>query len=435
MTATQELLSFLEKSPTPFHAVKTMKEMLLQAGYTQLSERDPWNLTAGARYFVVRNDSSIVAFINGIKDPVVTGLRIIGAHTDSPCLKVKPRAEVKQKGFFQLGVEVYGGALLATWFDRDLSLAGRVTFQQSDGSLSSRLINFKNPIATVASVAIHLDRTQNESRNINRQKDIPPVLAQLQIDQKPDFNALLAEQLEKEYQGLSVGRVLDHELYFYDTQPAALVGLNQEFIAGARLDNLLSCFIGLKTLLSCDGQQSVVLVCNDHEEVGSGSAAGARGTLLKQILSRWAGSHEQYCRMIDSSMLISADNAHALHPNYSAFHEPEHGPQLNQGPVIKVNANQSYASNSVTQAIFRHACLQAGIQVQDFVTRTDLGCGSTIGPLTAMELGIRTLDVGMPTLGMHSIRELSGSSDVETGILALKAFCDLLDVARAGETE
>ena len=423
------LIDFLSASPTPFHAVATMRKRLEQAGFVSLKEQDDWQLAPGGRYFVIRNDSSIVAFINGVANPLAAGVRIVGAHTDSPCLKVKPNPEIHERGYFQLGVEVYGGVLLPTWFDRDLSLAGRVTFRTKAGALNSKLINFKSAIATVASLAIHLDRTQNDSRSINKQTDLAPILGQVAGDTKQDFKAILAAQLVVEHPDCGVDAVLDYELSFYDTQPAAVIGLDKSFLTGARLDNLLSCYVGLEALLLADGSQNAVLICTDHEEVGSASAVGANGPLLEQVLQRWVGSYAHYCRMAQNSMLVSVDNAHAIHPNFQAVHEPNHWPMLNQGPVIKINANQRYASNSVTQAIFRQVCLDSDVAVQNFVTRTDLGCGSTIGPVTATETGIRTVDVGMPTFGMHSIRETAGIADAETLKRALVTFFQLADVA------
>jgi aspartyl aminopeptidase len=423
------LIAFLAESPTPFHAVDAMRQRLEAAGFSALREKDVWQLEKGGRYFVVRNESSIVAFINGAQSPVEAGVRIVGAHTDSPCLKVKPQPEMHERDYFQLGVEVYGGVLLPTWFDRDLSLAGRVTYRKTDGTLSSKLVNFKRPIATVASLAIHLDRTQNDGRKINKQTDIAPLLGQVVGEETKDFRDILATQLRSEHPDCQVDAILDYEMSFYDTQPAAVVGLEGDFLVGARLDNLLSCYIGLEALLQSDGSQSAVLICTDHEEVGSRSTAGANGPLLEQVLQRWVGSYDNYCRLAQHSMLVSADNAHGIHPNFQSVHEPNHWPLLNKGPVIKINANQRYASNSVTQAIFRHACHISDVPVQSFVTRTDLGCGSTIGPVTATETGIRTVDIGLPTFGMHSIRETAGTRDAELLVRALVTFFALNDVS------
>lgn len=404
------LLAFLAEATTPFHAVKALTERLQAAGFEGLSEADNWQLTVGGRYYVTRNDSSLIAFIFGAADLPEQGIRMVGAHTDSPCLKVKPNPEKVRQGYFQLGVEVYGGALLNPWFDRDLSLAGRVTYRNQAGQLQSALLDCRRPLATIPNLAIHLDRDANNNRTVNPQLHLPPVLLQVGASEMPDFRDMLATELAA--QGVAdVESVLDYELSFYDIQPPALIGWQGEFIAGGRLDNLLSCYIGLQALLAAGGSQSALLVCNDHEEVGSASACGAQGPMLENLLCRWLPDQQQRLRCIDRSMMISADNAHAIHPNYADRHEENHGPLINRGPVIKVNANQRYATNSETSAVFRNLCEQARVPVQTFVTRTDLGCGSTIGPITASGIGVKTLDVGVPTFAMHSCRELAGVDD------------------------
>ena len=419
-TPSQGLLDFLKRSPSPFHATQSMAEALQAAGYQALDERETWQLQPQGRYYVTRNDSSIIAIKLGQHDPVQHGIRMVGAHTDSPCLKVKPQPELARHGYWQLGVEVYGGVLLSPWFDRDLSLAGRVTFKHNE-QLQSRLIDFKHAIASIPSLAIHLNREANSGWAINAQTELPPVLAQLQGETKQDFRTLLADQLQREH-AISDACVLDYELCFYDSQPAALIGLNQDFIASARLDNLLSCYSGLQALLNSDDQHSQVLVCTDHEEVGSNSACGADGPFLEQVLRRVLNSEEDFVRCIQHSLLISADNAHGIHPNYADKHDANHGPLLNHGPVIKVNANQRYATTSETSSFFKLLCQQADIPVQSFVTRSDLGCGSTIGPITASQLGVQTIDIGVPTFAMHSIRELAGSKDLGYLVSALQAF-------------
>lgn len=419
-TPSQGLLDFLKRSPSPFHATQSMAEALQDAGYQALDERETWQLKPQGRYYITRNDSSIIAIKRGQHDPVQHGIRMVGAHTDSPCLKVKPQPELARHGYWQLGVEVYGGVLLSPWFDRDLSLAGRVTFKHS-GQLQSRLINFQQAIASIPSLAIHLNREANSGWAINAQTELPPILAQLQGETKKDFRALLAEQLQREH-AISAADVLDYELCFYDSQPAALVGLNQDFIASARLDNLLSCYAGLQGLLNSNDQHTQVLVCTDHEEVGSNSACGADGPFLEQVLRRMLNTEEDFVRCIQHSLLISADNAHGIHPNYADKHDANHGPLLNHGPVIKVNANQRYATSSETSSFFKLLCQQAEIPVQSFVTRSDLGCGSTIGPITASQLGVQTIDIGVPTFAMHSIRELAGSKDLSYLVRALQAF-------------
>jgi aspartyl aminopeptidase len=416
----QGLIDFLKASPTPFHATSSLAQRLEAAGFVHLNERDSWHTEAGGRYFVTRNDSSIVAFKLGMRSPLEGGMRLVGAHTDSPCLRVKPQPELQRQGFFQLGVEVYGGALLSPWFDRDLSLAGRVTYRR-DGKVESQLIDFQCPIAVIPNLAIHLNRDANQGWAINAQKELPPILAQLAGSDAADFRALITDQLAREHD-FSADAVLDCELSFYDTQSAAVIGLNGDFIAGARLDNLLSCYAGLQALLAAPDEESCVLICTDHEEVGSSSTCGADGPMLEQVLQRVLPGGDSFVRTMQRSLLVSADNAHAVHPNYPDKHDENHGPKLNAGPVIKINSNQRYATTSETAGFFRHLCLENEVPVQSFVTRSDMGCGSTIGPITASKVGVRTVDIGLPTFAMHSIRELAGSHDLAHLVKVLTAF-------------
>ncbi|MFA7552964.1 MAG: M18 family aminopeptidase [Spongiibacteraceae bacterium] len=425
-----DLLAFLNASPTPFHAVEQMATRLSAAGFEPLAEADAWNLQEGGRYYVIRNGSSIIAFNLGGDAPLDSGFRMVGAHTDSPCLKVKPTPELYNKGYLQLGVEVYGGALLNPWFDRDLSLAGRVNFKKTGSDrVYSALVDYCQPIASIPSLAIHLDREANSQHSVNAQKDLPPILMQAE-EGIADFRALLLKQLCQQYPDCQAEQVLDYELCFYDTQPAAVIGLQQQFIASARLDNLLSCYIGLQALIN-SSEQNTLLVCNDHEEVGSQSATGAQGPMLKSVLLRLLGSESDFSRVMDRSMMISADNAHGVHPNFIDRHDGNHGPLLNKGPVIKSNANQRYATNSDTSSLFRQWCEQVNEPVQSFVVRSDMACGSTIGPITASELGVKTLDVGVPTFAMHSIREMAGSRDGYSLYIILCAFYAAADVAVA----
>ena len=420
----QGLLAFLKASPTPFHAVKSMAETLISNGFVRLYEKDEWHLQSAGRYFVTRNDSSIIAFQYGQGEPISSGVRMLGAHTDSPCLKVKPQPDINKLGFHQLGMEKYGGMLLNPWFDRDLSMAGRVTYVNDSAEVCSTLVDFQRAVASVPSLAIHLDRKANENRSVNVQTDMPVLLGLLgESGEATDFRELLREQLIQ--QGDKVKQVLDFEIYCYDTQAPALIGLREEFIASARLDNLLSCYVGLQALLDSDGKLPALLICTDHEEVGSGSVAGAQGTFLNAVLQRFCNNRIQLSQIAAQSMMISVDNAHGLHPNFADRHDNNHGPKINRGPVIKINASQRYASNSETSAVFRHLCQQQGIPVQSFVVRSDMGCGSTIGPIAATETGVRTLDIGVPSFAMHSIREMAGADDPHYLYSALKAFCEL----------
>lgn len=416
------LQTFLDASPTPFHATSNLADRLTDVGFTRINESDAWQLKAGDGYFLVRNGSSILAWRQ--VDDFSGGFRMVGAHTDSPCLKVKPAPELQSKGYLQLGVEVYGGVLLNPWFDRDLSLAGRVTFLDSSDQMQSELIDFKEPIASIPSLAIHLDREVNQGRSINAQLHLPVVLGH--AEEKLVFRDLLKTKMAA--WGIDVSEVLDYELCFYDTQGAALIGLEKQFIASARLDNLLSCYIGLDALINSAPGQAQMLLCTDHEEVGSQSACGAQGPMLAQWLERLLSDPETRNRALARSMLISVDNAHAVHPNYADKHDDNHGPVLNKGPVIKLNANQRYATNSETSGRFKAFAKQARVSVQAFIVRSDMACGSTIGPITAAEVGVKTVDIGVPQFAMHSIRELAGVADAVNLSKILQAFYEAKEV-------
>lgn len=411
------LLRFLSASPTPFHAVAELSSILGDAGFRRLDEGDTWSLTPGTRYLVTRNDSSLIAFRLGHRPLEENGIRLVGAHTDSPCLKVKPRPENLQQGYLKLGVEVYGGALLNPWFDRDLSLAGRITYRTQDNRIRSRIVDLREPVAVIPSLAIHLDREANSSRSINAQTDIPAVILQTE-ETSSSFTALVKEKLDAE----DVEEILNYELSLYSVEPPRVLGWRNEFIASARLDNLLSCFVGAQSLIEASDEVTSLLVCNDHEEVGSSSAAGAHGTFLTSLLQRLCVTPEALARTVSRSLAISVDNSHGIHPNYPDKHDARHGPILNRGPVIKVNSNQRYATNSETAAFFKQICTEAEVPCQVFVNRTDMSCGSTIGPITATATGIRTLDIGIPQFAMHSIRELCGSRDPHLTYRALRHF-------------
>lgn len=422
MDINQKLIEFLSLATSPFHAVQAMVARFEMAGFQLLREDEQWSLQAGQRYYLTRNGSSIVAFAYGSELGPEQGLRMAGAHTDSPCLKVKPQPEIHRKGYFQLGVEVYGGALLNPWYDRDLSLSGRVSYRDDKGLLRNGLIDFRKAIATVPSLAIHLDREANDKRSINAQTDIPPIISIVTDEDKIDFRSILLKQLLAEHPTCSAQQILDYDLGFYDIQPPAIIGLNDDFISSARLDNLLSCFVGMEALIDSGTEVSSLLVCNDHEEVGSQSAAGAQGPMLKSVIERLTDSVQDRVRLTDRSLMISIDNAHGVHPNYVQKHDENHGPVLNGGPVIKVNANQRYASNSETMSLLRMLCERESVPVQSFVVRSDMSCGSTIGPMTSAELGVKTLDIGLPSFAMHSIRELAGAEDPAYLYKVIRAF-------------
>jgi aspartyl aminopeptidase len=418
------LKKFLGASPTPYHATENLVGLFKSQGFTALDERDEWQLESGKSYYVTRSDASIIAFTLGEKPLHEAGFRLVGTHTDSPCLKVKPQPELLAKNCFQLGVEVYGGALLNPWFDRDLSIAGKVTGELTNGELVSRLIDFKRPVAVIPSLAIHLNREANTNKSVNAQKEMNALLSL--SESKLSFRELLAKQFASQYPELQLKEIYDFNLSFYDVQEPACIGLEEEFLASARLDNLLSTFIAADSLLASNGSQTAILICNDHEEVGSRSDSGAQGTMLRDLLARIEPGAAQRHRAVCSSMMLSVDNAHAVHPNYAEKHDASHGPLLNSGPVLKFDADQSYATSSDTAAILRWLAAQdEKIPLQSFVTRADMRCGSTIGPITSASLGLKTADLGVPQLAMHSIRELAGTRDVIYLFNLLQRFYDL----------
>ena len=420
MTQVDELLTFLREAVTPFHAVQAMSRRLADAGFEAVESFDPDTMVPGRGYFMTRQGSSLIALRAGQGEPA-QGLRLVGAHTDSPNLSVKPNPVVGRGGCVQLGVDVYGGALLNPWFDRDLALAGRVTVLNAQGQLESVLFDSGAAVAVVPSLAIHLDREANKQRSINPQKDVVP-LVMLGHPDTLDFKVWLAKQLVEQDSSREGLRVMDFELSLYDTQSPGLVGMDQSFIASARLDNLLSCYAGLAALIEETDADWSMLVATDHEEVGSASTVGAQGPMLMDALMALTPAPQGNQSLRNQSWMLSVDNAHAVHPNYADKHDDQHSPHLGGGPVIKINRNQRYATDSEGAARLRLLAERAEVDVQAFVMRADLACGSTIGPITATETGIPTTDLGVPTLAMHSIRELACVQDIPQLIALLQAF-------------
>lgn len=415
----QSLLNFLQTSATPFHASINVQKILKKNNFVQLQESELWQTLDQGLYFVTRNDSSLIAFRwNGDGSGKMS---IAGAHLDSPCLKLKPKPVLEKNSCLQVGVEVYGGALLAPWFDRELSLAGRVCCLHDDEQLTTALIDFARPIGIIPSLAIHLDRDANKGHEMNKQTELVPIIG-LAEGFSDGFYANLHQQLANEHPELTDAAIVDHELFFYDATPPRLIGLENELLTGGRLDNLLSCYACVQGLISADSTDNGIIVLNDHEEVGSMSSGGAQGSFLQDVLARLYEKPEQRQQMASRAFFISADNAHAVHPNYAEKHDPQHVPILGGGLVIKFNANQRYATNANTAARFRLLCNRAKIPVQEFVMRSDMACGSTIGPLTSAATGIDTVDVGIPSLAMHSIRETTASSDCFALYEVLKMF-------------
>lgn len=408
-----DLITFLDGSPSPWHAVGSTVERL--SGFVEVDERADWASIPAAGYVV--RDGAIIAWRLPADPAPTCGFRVAGAHTDSPCLRVKPNPDRSTLGWKQLGVEVYGGILNNTWLDRDLGIAGRVV--DLNGNVS--LVDVRDPVARVPQLAVHLDRGVNDTGlKLDRQEHLSPVWA-------------IGPTHDGDFSGWIGGRAgLDAppawwELCLYDVQGAALIGADQSMLASGRLDNLLSCWAATQALLAAEPTDHIaVVVFNDHEEVGSASTTGAQGPFLGVVLERLVaslgGERADYHRALAASACVSADNAHAVHPNYLDRHDPAHQPMINAGPALKVNANQRYATNAETAAMFQRACEDAGVPWQVFVSRNNMPCGSTIGPITATQLGIDTVDVGVPQLSMHSAREVCGSEDPTHLARALASF-------------
>lgn len=425
--ATRALLAYIDASPTPFHAVSEAARRLEERGFRRLREEEAWKLAPGAKHYVTRNGSSLVAFVVGAGDPASHGFRLVGAHTDSPNLRLKPNAEHTREGYRQLGVEVYGGVLLHTWLDRDLSLAGRVVVADRPEPV---LFKCDRPIARVPNLAIHLNREVNEKGFVvNKQKELPPIvglsptLSPAGGDGKDQgwLRAFLAQQA-----GVAADSILAWDVMLHDVVPSCVGGLDQETIHAPRLDNLGSTHAALEALrqqadASCPFTRAIALY--DNEEVGSESAEGAGSPFLAATLERivvaTGGGREEVHRAMARSLFVSADMAHAVHPAFSDRHEPQHLPRLNAGPVVKINSNLRYATNAATQGAFERLCREADVTPQRFVARTDMPCGTTIGPITAARLGIPVVDVGNPMLSMHSIRELAGTRDHDAMVRVL----------------
>ncbi len=409
----QDLLRFIDASPSPWHAVNNVEQRLLAQGFTQLHEAQAWRLKAGSSYYVVRGGASIIAFTLGKQALTDTGLRMVGAHTDSPSLRLKPQAAFSNNGLVRIGVEVYGGPILATFTDRDLSIAGRVTVRTETG-FETRLIKFDEALMRLPNLAIHMNREVNDKGLVlNKQTELPLIFGMGEdgIETDRQFISHIANSLQ-----VKVEDILTWELNVFDTQKGTFWGANQEFIANSQLDNLASCHAAVTALLATESPGSTCLCALfDHEEVGSESTTGASGSFLADVINRIAAStnlsEEARLRMLAQSFFISADMAHAYHPNHPNAYEPCHHVLVNKGPVIKTNANQRYSTNADTAARFITLCERAKVPYQQYAHRTDLGCGSTIGPIIAASLGVASVDVGSPMWAMHSIRESAGVLD------------------------
>jgi len=440
MASAAGLIDFIHSSPTPFHLVETAGAMLRDAGFTQLDERESWPglVAAGGKYFYSRNKSTIVAFTVGSNYVPGGEFKVIGAHTDSPVLKLKPITKRSAHGYIQIGVECYGGGLWHTWFDRDLTLAGCVIVENEKGGFDRRLIHIQKPLLRVPTLCIHLQSAEERKAfGPNKETHQTPILGLVEANlntedstddrHSPVLMKLLAQEL-----GCEPANIRDLELTLADTQKGAVWGAAGEMLSSPRLDNQSHCYTGLMALLqhSRDGLQAdagvSVVICFDHEEIGSESAQGAGSPVMSEAVSRVLGcfdtSDEMLRVTVRKSFLISADVAHAIHPNYPDKHEKNHQPVLNKGTVIKTNQNQRYATNAETGFLLRELARRAEVPVQEFVVRNDCPCGSTIGPIVSGKVGIRTVDLGIPSLSMHSIRETMGCEDVVTNTKLFSTF-------------
>jgi aspartyl aminopeptidase len=416
------MLAFIDASPSPFHACATAAERLEEAGFTALDETASWPTEPGRRY--VRRGGSLVAWATGAGAAPSTPFRMVGAHTDSPNLRVKPHPDTGRAGYRQLAVEVYGGALLNSWLDRDLGLSGRVVVRTPTGP-EARLLLVQRPAFRVPQLAIHLDREiTTKGLLLNAQQHLSPLWGMGEVS-PGTFAAFVAETV-----GADPGDLLGWDLMLHDVAPATRAGLHDELVSAGRLDNLCSSWAGLEALIAtgdpAPGAPIPLLVLFDHEEVGSTSDRGAASTLVPAIVERivlgQGGGRAELLQALAGSVCLSADMAHATHPNYADRHEPGHQIAINAGPVLKVNSNVRYASDAASTAALVLACEQAGVPLQRYAHRTDLPCGSTIGPITAAVLGVPTVDVGAPQLAMHSCRELCGAEDPPRYAAAMAAF-------------
>ena len=414
MADVDDLIAYLDGSPSPWHAVASTVERLGE--YVELDESAAWDDVPNRGYTV--RDGAIIAWSAPSDAEPSAGLRIAGAHTDSPCLRVKPNPDAGAVGWKQLAVEVYGGILNNTWLDRDLGIAGRLITASGD----QVLVDVRSPVARVPQLAVHLDRGVNDGLTLDTQQHLSPVWG-VGSQRSGEFAEWIAAEA-----GIDEPAAW-WDLCLFDTLGAAVIGADRSMLTSARLDNQLSCWAATHALAAATPQQHIaMIVLNDHEEVGSASATGAQGpfldTVVQRLVAARGGSPDDLHRALATSACVSADNAHAVHPNYPERHEPGHRPAINAGPAIKVNSNQRYATSAATAAMFEAACTAAGVPWQVFVSRNNMPCGSTIGPITATRLGVDTVDVGVPQLSMHSARELCGVDDPGYLAAALTAFFD-----------
>lgn len=406
---TEKLLDFIEKSPTAFQAVDEMQKRLTENGFEVLSEKEYWKLVPGGKYLVTRNNSALIAFCIPEKESRV--FHIMASHSDSPSFKIKENPEIKvDNSYVKLNVEKYGGMLMAPWFDRPLSVAGRVVIRRNDG-LEEKLVDIKRDLVMIPNLAIHMNREANNGVSYNPQKDLQPLFAAGNTDRT--LLEIIAEQT-----GVKKEDIISHDLFLYNRMLGTIWGADKEFVSSARLDDLQCAFASMEGLLRAQNHGSIAVHCvMDNEEVGSGTKQGAASTFLKDTLLRinmgLGRTYEEYLMTLAGSFMVSADNAHALHPNYTDKTDPTNHPVLNKGIVIKFNANQKYCTDAVSAAIFKELCTKAGVPYQTFVNRSDIAGGSTLGNISNTQVPMNTVDIGLPQLAMHSPYETAGVKDTE----------------------
>ena len=419
-TISKELIHFIESSPSCFHAVNFMEDLLLKEQFIQLRENEKWRIQRGGRYFVVRNGSALIAFTVPGQD--FPGMRIMASHSDSPSFKIKENPELESENhYIRLNVEGYGGMLCAPWFDRPLSVAGRVITKNKDtGNFEARLINIDRDLVLIPSLAIHMNREANKGYSYNIQKDMLPLYGG--ISAKGTFLKTVADAA-----GIKEDEILGHDLFLYNRQKGSVWGASQEYISGPRLDDLQCAFASLKGFLAAPRKSFLAVHCVlDNEETGSATKQGAASTFLYDTLTRAYCSlgmtKEDYLIHLADSFMISADNAHAVHPNYTDKADPSNRPFLNGGIVIKFNAGQKYCTDALSAAMFRDICREAGVPVQTFANRSDMAGGSTLGNISNTRVALNTVDIGLPQLAMHSPYETAGAEDTGYLIKAAEKF-------------
>ena len=422
----KSLLNFLDSSPCNFYAVHTVREILINNGFAEKSLEDALTAHPGEKFFVTKNHSAIFAFTVGKKPVADTGLKIIAAHSDSPCFRVKPHAEMLcEGGIVKLNTEVYGGPILYTWFDRPLSLAGRVLLKGNDALHPiTRLVKIDRPLFSISHLAIHFNRAVNEGNKISKQKDMLPIIAKVNntLEAENMLLHLVADELQ-----VDTGDIIDFDLLVYNTEKATTFGLNNEFISAGRLDDLSMVHAAIEAIIDVkDDNATCVAAIFDNEETGSGTKQGAGSPVLANVIQRMVesqgGNYDGYCRALAKSFLVSADNAHAFHPNYAEKYDPTNHPALGGGPCIKINANCKYMSDAHSAAIFKSLCIEAGAPYQYFVNHSDVAGGSTLGNILTGQMDIAGVDVGNPLLAMHSVRETGSVTDHINMIKVFKQF-------------